>query len=326
MRLPCRLQILRHHYSVLSTFQITMQQQLFDLDTLIYNFYFCSIACDLLLLIPSFLSDIFLHDDLTVKIGDFGLATVKTLWDGDEKVRQPTGSILWMVIIKLITIIFCLSTMYYCESGCATTVHVDTCLNSPGFYNTGMVNSFLWCICTSIQIYIYYNSCDGLIIMMLKYGACIQCTYMCNNSFFFSFYSRLLKWSGWKKLIHTLATVMCTRLGWLSLSSFHANCHTLTYKRETKWEPSQWDEVNNFLMGFLSFKILFMVGCGFLRPDLSCCRKDTPKTFKQLCIKCCQFKKDDRPLFTQVGWAGGWVIELVGDCMNSSDRLLSLDI
>ena len=32
-----------------------------------------------------------------MKIGDFGLATVKTLWDGNEKVRQPTGSILWMV-------------------------------------------------------------------------------------------------------------------------------------------------------------------------------------------------------------------------------------
>ena len=43
--------------------------------------------------------DIFLHDDLTVKIGDFGLATVKTRWRGEEKVRQPTGSILWMVSV-----------------------------------------------------------------------------------------------------------------------------------------------------------------------------------------------------------------------------------
>ena len=43
--------------------------------------------------------DIFLHDDLTVKIGDFGLATVKTVWRGEEKVRQPTGSILWMVSV-----------------------------------------------------------------------------------------------------------------------------------------------------------------------------------------------------------------------------------
>ena len=33
----------------------------------------------------------------TVKIGDFGLATVKTRWREGEKVRQPTGSILWMV-------------------------------------------------------------------------------------------------------------------------------------------------------------------------------------------------------------------------------------
>jgi hypothetical protein len=41
--------------------------------------------------------DIFLHDDCTVKIGDFGLATVKTRWSGGEKMRQPTGSILWMV-------------------------------------------------------------------------------------------------------------------------------------------------------------------------------------------------------------------------------------
>lgn len=44
--------------------------------------------------------DIFLHDDqhYTVKIGDFGLATVKTHWnDRGEKMRQPTGSILWMV-------------------------------------------------------------------------------------------------------------------------------------------------------------------------------------------------------------------------------------
>ena len=39
-------------------------------------------------------SDIFLQEDLTVKIGDFGLATVKSKWSGPE--QQPTGSILWM--------------------------------------------------------------------------------------------------------------------------------------------------------------------------------------------------------------------------------------
>ena len=42
-------------------------------------------------------SDIFLHEDLTVKIGDFGLATVKSRWSGSNQCEQPSGSILWMV-------------------------------------------------------------------------------------------------------------------------------------------------------------------------------------------------------------------------------------
>ncbi|XP_060679373.1 RAF proto-oncogene serine/threonine-protein kinase-like [Hemiscyllium ocellatum] len=41
-------------------------------------------------------SDIFLHEGLTVKIGDFGLATVKSRWSGSQQVEQPSGSILWM--------------------------------------------------------------------------------------------------------------------------------------------------------------------------------------------------------------------------------------
>ncbi|KAI3356889.1 hypothetical protein L3Q82_003537 [Scortum barcoo] len=40
--------------------------------------------------------DIFLHEGLTVKIGDFGLATVKARWSGSHQVEQPSGSILWM--------------------------------------------------------------------------------------------------------------------------------------------------------------------------------------------------------------------------------------
>lgn len=43
-----------------------------------------------------FSSDIFLLEDFTVKIGDFGLATVKSRWSGSEQLMQPTGSILWM--------------------------------------------------------------------------------------------------------------------------------------------------------------------------------------------------------------------------------------
>ncbi|CAB3405923.1 unnamed protein product [Caenorhabditis bovis] len=43
-------------------------------------------------------NNIFLMDDMTtVKIGDFGLATVKTKWTSSGKQQQqPTGSILWM--------------------------------------------------------------------------------------------------------------------------------------------------------------------------------------------------------------------------------------
>nr|XP_032825588.1 serine/threonine-protein kinase A-Raf-like isoform X1 [Petromyzon marinus]XP_032825589.1 serine/threonine-protein kinase A-Raf-like isoform X1 [Petromyzon marinus] len=40
--------------------------------------------------------DIFLHEGLTVKIGDFGLATVKSRWSGAQQVENLSGSILWM--------------------------------------------------------------------------------------------------------------------------------------------------------------------------------------------------------------------------------------
>uniref|UniRef100_A0A6G1S7I7 non-specific serine/threonine protein kinase n=1 Tax=Aceria tosichella TaxID=561515 RepID=A0A6G1S7I7_9ACAR len=43
-------------------------------------------------------NNIFIHDEdnLTVKIGDFGLATFKTRGEGGQQIYHPTGSILWM--------------------------------------------------------------------------------------------------------------------------------------------------------------------------------------------------------------------------------------
>lgn len=41
-------------------------------------------------------NNIFMDEDFTVKIGDFGLATAKVRWSGETQGNQPTGSILWM--------------------------------------------------------------------------------------------------------------------------------------------------------------------------------------------------------------------------------------
>lgn len=51
---------------------------------------------DLLFSFTYYITDIFLHEDLTVKIGDFGLATVKSRWSGSHQFEQLSGSILWM--------------------------------------------------------------------------------------------------------------------------------------------------------------------------------------------------------------------------------------
>ena len=45
-----------------------------------------------------------------------------------------------------------------------------------------------------------------------------------------------------------------------------------------------------------------MVGRGYLKPDLSKLRSDTPKILKKLLLECIKFNRDERPLFTQVSW------------------------
>ncbi|XP_041347487.1 serine/threonine-protein kinase A-Raf-like isoform X2 [Gigantopelta aegis] len=42
-----------------------------------------------------FLTEV-MTENMMVKIGDFGLATVKTRWSGSHQFQQPSGSILWM--------------------------------------------------------------------------------------------------------------------------------------------------------------------------------------------------------------------------------------
>ncbi|XP_064631999.1 serine/threonine-protein kinase B-raf-like isoform X5 [Lineus longissimus] len=131
-------------------------------------------------------NNIFLHDDLTVKIGDFGLATVKTRWSGSHQFQQTTGSILWMApeVIRMKE-------------------------DNPYTFKSDMY---------AFGIVMY-----ELMTTMLPY------------------------------------------------------CH-----------------INN------KDQILFMVGKGYLRPDMTLVRKDTPKAFKRLYQDCIKFARDERPLFPQV--------------------------
>lgn len=131
-------------------------------------------------------NNIFLHDDLTVKIGDFGLATAKTRWSGSQQFHQPTGSILWM---------------------------------APEVIRMQEDNPY------SFQSDVY---AFGIVAYELLAGQ-------------------------------------------------------LPYSH-----------VNN------KDQILFMVGRGYLRPDLNKLRSDTPKALRRLVEDCIKFNRDERPLFRQI--------------------------
>ncbi|KAJ1348146.1 Raf serine/threonine-protein kinase [Parelaphostrongylus tenuis] len=47
-------------------------------------------------------------------------------------------------------------------------------------------------------------------------------------------------------------------------------------------------------------QILFMVGRGYLRPDVSKIRSDTPKSLLALYERCIKFNRDERPEFSEV--------------------------
>ncbi|KAM3911050.1 serine/threonine-protein kinase A-Raf isoform 2-T2 [Leptodactylus fuscus] len=131
-------------------------------------------------------NNIFLHEGLTVKIGDFGLATVKTRWSGSQQVEQPSGSILWMApeVIRMQE-------------------------NSPYSFQS--------------DVYAY-----GVVLYELMAG--------------------LLPYAN----------------------------------------------INN------RDQIIFMVGRGYLTPDLSKVSNNCPKAMKRLLANCLKFKREERPLFPQI--------------------------
>ncbi|EDV24726.1 uncharacterized protein TRIADDRAFT_24886, partial [Trichoplax adhaerens] len=130
-------------------------------------------------------NNIFLHDDLTVKIGDFGLATVKSRWSTCQDSEQPSGSILWMApeVMRMQDV-----TPY--------TVRSD-------------IYSF------------------GMVLLELTTGE-------------------------------------------------------LPYSQKSRDQ------------------IIFMVGCGLLKPNLNQCRPETPKHLKAIISDCCKYSRDERPDFAQV--------------------------
>ncbi|XP_058873312.1 serine/threonine-protein kinase A-Raf-like [Acipenser ruthenus] len=131
-------------------------------------------------------NNIFLHEGWTVKIGDFGLATVKSRWTGSDQVEQPSGSILWMApeVIRMQD-----SNPYSFQS----------------------------------DVYGY-----GVVLYEVMSG-------------------------------------------------------TLPYSN-----------INN------RDQIIFMVGRGYLSPDLTKVYSNCPKAMKRLIIDCLKFNKDERPLFPQI--------------------------
>uniref|UniRef100_A0A8C6SP50 non-specific serine/threonine protein kinase n=1 Tax=Neogobius melanostomus TaxID=47308 RepID=A0A8C6SP50_9GOBI len=147
-------------------------------------------------------NNIFLHEGWTVKIGDFGLATVKARWTGSQQVEQPSGSILWMApeVIRMQD-----SNPYTFQS----------------------------------DVYGY-----GVVLFELMSG-------------------------------------------------------TLPYSN-----------INN------RDQIIFMVGRGYVSPDLSKLYSTSPKSMKRLIVDCLKFKRDERPLFPQILVA----IEQVQDMLPKIER------
>lgn len=104
------------------------------------------------LLLPLLHADIFLADNYCVKIGDFGLATVKVRWSGSHQFQQPSGSILWMVC-DLLCLHF--SNLMMCVRA-RTHAHVCVCV-CVCVFEIGICMS--WFVsCTVLPLVIQLNS------------------------------------------------------------------------------------------------------------------------------------------------------------------------
>lgn len=49
-----------------------------------------------------------------MKVGDFGLATIKSRWSGNQNFEQPSGSILWMVGVELNVTVIAVDLSFPC--------------------------------------------------------------------------------------------------------------------------------------------------------------------------------------------------------------------
>jgi len=146
-------------------------------------------------------NNIFLLEDFTVKIGDFGLATVKSRWSGSEQIMQPTGSILWM---------------------------------APEVMRMADGNPYTF----RSDVYAY-----GIVLYEMTTG-----------------------------------TLPYSHIGNRDMVSVHLIFFLLTDL----------------------LQILFQVGRGSLRPDMSLLRKDTPRQMKRLLTSCISINRSERPLFPDV--------------------------
>ena len=96
-----------------------------------------------------------------------------------------------------------------------------------------------------------------------------------------------------------ILVALCFLLFYLSVMYIQKSpCLTCT----TCWVFSVFTYLQDYMICLFFFppQIIFMVGRGYLSPDLSKVRSNCPKAMKRLMAECLKKKRDERPLFPQV--------------------------